>query len=74
MVGISPSLWVVFILSALAAAHHADAQVLDGTTTHKYAIDYLKSQGKILPNVPNDFRVFGANSASLNKFYYHQYP
>jgi hypothetical protein len=61
-------------LSALCSSNQANAQILNGTTTQKQAIEILKSQGKILPNVPNDFRVFGANYTEQKIHYYNVFP
>jgi len=43
----------------LSVAQELHSQVLTGVTSQKQAIELLKSQGKLLPNVATDFAEYG---------------
>lgn len=62
------------ILAIFLGVNNVDAQVLWGTTSQKQAIELLKSQGKLLPNVPTDYGHYGRNYANQQYYIYNIFP
>jgi len=58
----------------LFGATEIDAQVLMGVNSQKEAIELLKSQGKLLPNVPNDYNQYGKSYQNAQALIYNTYP
>lgn len=60
----------------LFGASKIEAQVLIWTTSQKQAIELLKSQGKLLPNVPTDFQHYGTrrHTGEFKEYIYNFYP
>lgn len=62
------------ILAIFLGVNNVDAQVLWGTTSQKQAIELLKSQGKLLPNVPVDYGHYGVNYSNNQYYIYNTFP
>ena len=58
----------------LFGADEVAAQVLNGVTSQKQAIELLKSQGKVLPNVATDYGEYGKYYANFQAHISGIYP
>ena len=71
------SLWSASLIAAmiLSGTNYSDAKVLTWSTSQKQAIETLKSQWKLLPNVPTDYMHYGIRYwFTTGNFVYNSYP